>query len=103
MRMQDVNTEVSFDTHEITAYYILLHEGFEVWSDHIPVSGYTLVSCVEDMLGFWNSAENSLTDFIVYEVDEDNRVVLKGSIVECDNKGHIEICEAIVNIEYHEK
>ena|SRR5699024_8027782 len=94
---------ISFDTHEITAYYTILHEGFEVWSDHIPVSGYTLASCVEDMLDFWNSAENSLTDFIVYEADEDNRVVLKGTLIECDDEAHVMMCEAIVNIEYHEK
>ena len=94
---------VSFDTHEIVAYYTLVHEGFEVWSDHIPTNGYALDECVEDMLEFWNNMDNSQRDFIVYEVDEDNRVVLKGTTAECDDDSTVMMCEAIVNIEYHEK
>lgn len=94
---------VSFDTHEIMAFYTLLHEGDEVYSDCLSVGGFTLDQCVEDMLEFWNGAEESLKDFTVYEAVEDNRVVLKGTVIECDDEAHVMICEAIVDIEYHEK
>lgn len=58
---------INTDTHEITANYAI--NG--VWGNVVETNGYTLQEVLDDMLEFWNEADETTEPFEVTGIDED--------------------------------